>query len=64
MSVRLAGRDIVREKRAGEGLAAQNSATLLIGIGNHDVVPKVIVTWPAGNVSTGKDLPAGRALII
>lgn len=53
------GRRLVREHRCGEGLAAQNSATLLVGIGPSASVPKLEVEWPSGARRELRDLPAG-----
>ena len=39
---------LVREHRAGEGLAAQNTSTLLIGIGATAETGPVRVRWPSG----------------
>jgi len=46
--VRLGDQTLVREVRAGEGFAAQNSATLLIGIGERGAADAVRVRWPGG----------------
>jgi len=53
---------ILREHRCGEGLAAQNSATMLIGIGAADYCESVIVTWPSGESQLAEDVPAGDVL--
>jgi hypothetical protein len=42
------GLSIVREFRCGEGFAAQNSDTLLIGIGEAKTVEEITVSWPSG----------------
>ena len=53
-----------REHRCGDGYASQNSATMIIGIGDHTSVSKVTVRWPSGksfnceNVSEGTLLTA------
>ena len=39
-----------RAHRGGEGFAAQNSATLLIGVGARSEVDGLVVRWPAGGV--------------
>lgn len=39
---------LLREHRAGEGLAAQNSATMLIGIGERPGARSLVVRWPSG----------------
>jgi peroxiredoxin len=55
---------LVREQRAGEGFATQNSATMVIGIGARAVVPTLTVAWPAGKSATTADVPAGTLLIV
>jgi hypothetical protein len=54
---------LVREHRAGEGFAAQNSATLLVGIGAQTMARKVTVRWPGGRTTVATDVPAGTLLI-
>jgi len=44
----LDGETLVREHRAGEGLGAQNSATMLVGIGQRDGVKSLKVRFPSG----------------
>ena len=44
------GTTLLREHRCGEGLAAQNSATMLVGIGAHPAAESVTVRWPSGVV--------------
>lgn len=53
---------LVREHRAGEGFAAQNSATLLVGLGDVSRVPLVTVHWPSGLSQRIEDVPAGSLL--
>ena len=53
---------IVREHRAGEGWRIQNSPTMLIGIGETDVVPRLSVRWPSGLERTIENVPAGSAV--
>jgi len=55
---------LVREQRAGEGFAAQNSATMVIGIGARTVVPALTLAWPAGKSATTADIPAGTLLTV
>ena len=40
-----------RDYAAGRGLAAQNSATLLIGIGDNTTADEVAIRWPSGKRS-------------
>jgi thiol-disulfide isomerase/thioredoxin len=64
VTVDLGDRTLVREQRAGEGFAAQNSATMVIGIGARASVPSLAVTWPAGRTGTTADIPAGTLLTV
>jgi len=50
LTLDLDGMTIVREHHAGEGLGAQNSATMLIGIGERDSVKSLKVRWPSGKI--------------
>jgi len=58
------GRFLRREHRAGEGFAAQNSATMLIGIGDLETVPSLTVRWPSGRQQTATDVRAGTLAIV
>ena len=54
------------ERRAGEGLAAQNSSELLIGLGSAKTVESVSVRWPSGRETTLKGpevTPGGRTTL-
>ena len=64
VSVDLGGRTLLREHRAGEGFAAQNSATLLVGLGEHERARSVTVRWPNGRTQTTADVPAGTLLTV
>ena len=48
-----------REFRAGEGRSAQNSSTMIIGIGSKKSVGKLTVRWPSGIEQELVDIPAG-----
>lgn len=43
--------NILREHRCGEGLGAQNSATMSIGIGRNEYASNARVVWPSGRVT-------------
>lgn len=64
VTVDLGDRTLVREQRAGEGFAAQNSATMVVGVGARDVVPALTVAWLSGRKSTSADIPAGTLLTV
>lgn len=53
------GPTLKREHRCGEGFAAQNSATMLIGIGSAETAARVTVRWPSGQLYTLENVSAG-----
>ena len=57
--VELGGRTLLREHRAGEGLAAQNSPTMRIGIGESDRADHLEVRWPSGETWDTTAVPVG-----
>ena len=59
VTVSAGGKTLLREHRCGEGLAAQNSATMLIGIGESSAAETVVVRWPNGKVQQIDDMKAG-----
>lgn len=50
---------LMREYRCGEGMAAQNSKTMLIGIGDNETVSSLTVQWPSGMRHQIRNLDAG-----
>ena len=61
--VRLGETEILREHRSGEGFAAQNSGTMIIGIGAARGADRVLVRWPSGiESSTRSPVAAGTLL--
>ena len=54
---------ILREYRCGEGLGAQNSATLTIGVGQHQGPVQVEVLWPSGRTMKAQSIPVGALVI-
>ncbi len=63
VEVVLDGARIVRERRMGEGFAAQNSADLLVGIGDRARAVSVRVHWPSGALQETAELPAGSVAL-
>ena len=51
-----------REHRCGEGYAAQNSRTMIIGIGRHQRAQRVSVRWPSGKTTQVENVAAGTLL--
>lgn len=54
----------LREQRCGEGRAGQNSATMLIGLGQEPVAERVIVEWPTGRRQEVTSVEAGTLLTV
>ncbi len=55
---------LVREHRAGEGFAVQNSDTMIVGLGKQDTVDSVTVRWPSGQKQTIERVAAGSLLTV
>jgi len=64
VTVDLGGTRLVREHRCGEGWSVQNSATMLVGIGDQKTVASVAVRWPSGKVATSRDISEGTLLTV
>lgn len=56
--------NLLRELRAGEGLAAQNSATMLIGVGSAAAIDTLTIHWPGGTKQTQSDIPIGSLVTV
>ena len=59
VKLNVADKEIVREQKYGEGFSSQNSQTILIGIGEADVVDAISVTWAVGNSARTRSRPVG-----
>ncbi|MFQ5416787.1 MAG: ASPIC/UnbV domain-containing protein [Myxococcota bacterium] len=57
------GHSLIREHRAGEGYAAQNSKVMLIGLGSAGTARSVTVHWPSGITQIAEGVPAGTELV-
>jgi len=53
-----------RERHLGEGLSAQNSSTLLFGLGTRNRVKSLTVKWPSGRQQQLEDLEAGTLVTV
>jgi thiol-disulfide isomerase/thioredoxin len=59
------GPTLKREHRCGEGFAAQNSNTMLIGIGSAENVSRLTVRWPSSRqVYTLENVAAGALVTV
>src|SRR4030095_543002 len=64
VAVDLGDAKLVREHRCGDGWSTQNSATMIIGLGAHTIIPSLTVKWPSGKSASTKDIPEGTLLTI
>lgn len=64
VTVTLPDMTLIREHRCGEGLAAQNSSTMLIGLGTHESVRSITVRWPAGTSQQIERVSAGDRITV
>lgn len=55
---------LLREHRCGEGLASQNSPTMLVGIGEVASAKGIEVRWPSGRVSKIGPVAAGSLVTV
>ena len=55
---------IKRVRNLGEGYAAQNSATMTIGIGSEDTVQSVKVRWPSGKITMSESSVKAGSIIV
>ena len=53
-----------REHRCGEGLAAQNSETMVVGIGANTTVDRIEIEWPSGQRQEIPNRAAGELLTV
>ncbi|HEX6984964.1 MAG TPA: ASPIC/UnbV domain-containing protein, partial [Planctomycetaceae bacterium] len=51
---------LVGHLTAGDGYQASNERKLVFGLGDAERADSVVVRWPSGDVSTFRDLAAGR----
>ncbi len=54
----------VREHRLGEGFAAQNSETMLLGFGAANQVDEIEIRWPSGRVHRAGPLDTGQVVTV
>lgn len=64
LEVGLEGSTLLREYRCGEGLSAQNSTTVLVGIGAREEADRVRVRWPGGARHEIPRVPAGSLVTV
>lgn len=55
---------LVREQRCGDGWSTQNSATMIVGIGEKAMANSITIRWPSGKTSTTQNIPEGTLLTV
>ena len=64
MTVRSAGRTIVRWVVGGGSYLSQDDPRLLIGLGTRGAAERVEITWPGGRVDRHEGLSADRPWLV
>jgi hypothetical protein len=64
VTVDLGDATLLREHRAGDGMAAQNSPTLLVGIGERRGARSLKVRWPSGKTQEVGNVAAGSMVTL
>ncbi|MDG2307852.1 MAG: ASPIC/UnbV domain-containing protein [Candidatus Binatia bacterium] len=59
LELHVGDRRLVREQRAGEGFAAQNGSTIVVGIGAAEKADGIFVRWPSGQTQATEAVPRG-----
>jgi len=57
-------RPLLRQSLCGEGLAGQNSSTILIGMGQTTHARQIRVEWPSGKTQTVPRVPSGSLVTV
>ena len=60
----LGNRRLVNETRCGEGFSAQQSRTILMGLGKAEEVDGMTVIWPSGRSQKVSGFPANKLVIV
>ena len=64
VELKLGNLSITRELAAGRGLAAQNSSTIFIGLGEYESAEAVTVHWPSGRTTELGSVSSGELLTV
>ncbi|MCH8043877.1 MAG: ASPIC/UnbV domain-containing protein [Planctomycetes bacterium] len=64
VTVALGNMSLSREHRCGDGYGAQNSATMIVGIGARASAESVSVRWPSGKIDTVRNVMSGTLLTV
>lgn len=58
------GRTFIAEHRCGEGFSAQNSRTMLVGLGDAESIDRITVLWPSGREQESGPVPIGALVMV
>ncbi len=64
LTVDLGDEKLIREHRCGDGWAAQNSATMIVGIGGHRKANNLTVRWPSGKKASAQEVEEGTLVTV
>jgi peroxiredoxin len=64
VAIQTPGLKLIREHRAGEGFAAQNSSVMFIGLGAEKRVDSLTVRWPGGKTQTIENVAADTLITV
>jgi len=62
--LRSAGKEQVRETKAGSSYASQNDSRLHFGLGDLKQVDELEIRWPSGKIDKFSKLPANQILVV
>lgn len=62
--VRKGSKVIEREHRCGQGYGSQNSAVMIVGLGDWEEVDEITVRWPSGKMSQVGGVKHGEWIVI
>jgi len=61
--VEAGGVTLRRDRQCGEGFAAQNSATILIGLGEAEKADRITIRWPSRQTHSAENIAAGTLCV-
>lgn len=61
IQVELPDRTLHRQRKGGCSLQSAHDPRLIVGVGKVEIVPKVIIRWPSGAISTLTDLATNQS---
>ncbi len=64
ISLHLGDRVLKRRVASGESFCSQLSYTQMFGVGTRDVIDKIVVEWPSGNISEVLEVSSNQKLLI